>query len=219
MLISFSMDVVIYARVSTQSQEYDRQVNELTVVAERNGWIVKNVFAEKISGARKNDERRALNDMIAFVKENAIYKVMVLELSRLGRDTLEVLKTIEILSSERISVYIHNYHIETLTEEGEVNSISQFLITILAEVARMERKTIRERMASGYLNYMAKGGKVGRKVGYKKSEEKMRMEYSEVIALLEKGHSMRSVARITGISINTVRKCREIIMCGKNRKC
>lgn len=205
------MDVVIYARVSTQGQEYDRQVNELTAFAGKNSWTVRKVFAEKISGAKKNDERRALEDMILYVKENSIAKVLVLELSRLGRDTLEVLKTIETLNSEGISVYIYNYHIETLTEKGEVNSMSQFLITILAEVARMERKTIRERMASGYINYIAKGGKVGRKTGYKKSDQLMREEYTEVLSLLEKGLSLRKISKMTGVSVNTIKKCRGLL--------
>lgn len=205
------MEVVIYARVSTQGQEYERQVIELSAYAEKNGWTVKRVFAEKISGAKKNAERAALEEMIAYAKQYSISKVLVLELSRLGRDTLEVLKAIETLNSEKISVYIHNYHIETLTDKGEVNTISQFLITILAEVARMERKTIRERMASGYQTYRARGGKVGRKPGYRKSVERMKEEYAEVIRLLQGGHSIRNISKVTGVSVNTVSKCKSLV--------
>lgn len=205
------MDVVIYARVSTQGQEYDRQINELTACADRNMWTVRRVFAEKVSGVKKNTERPALEEMISYVKEHSISKVLVLELSRLGRDTLEVLKAIETMNSEGISVYIHNYHIETLTDKGEVNAISQFLITILAEVARMERKTIRERIASGYCNYRAKGGKVGRKIGYRKSATQMKEEYSEVIDMLKCGHSISHISKTTGVSPNTIRKCRLLI--------
>ncbi len=205
------MDVVIYARVSTQGQEYERQVNELTSVAKRNGWNVKKVFAEKISGAKKNGERKALANLVAYVKQNSISKVLVLELSRLGRDTLEVLKTIEVLNRKGISVYIHNYHIETLTEDGKVNCMSQFLITILAEVARMERRTIRERMESGYLNYRKNGGKVGRKTGYRKTAEMMMEEYSEVFKLLKRGFSLKKISMMTGTSVNTIRKCRILI--------
>lgn len=78
------------------------------------------------------------------------------------------------LNKKKISLYIQNYAIETLTQEGNVNAMSQFLITILAEVARMERKTIRERVESGYNNFRANGGKVGRKAGYMKSDETMK---------------------------------------------
>ena len=137
---------VIFARVSTGAQEYDRQLNELSALAESNGWSVEAVFAEKISGAKANTERTVLMNMINFVEAKHINKVLVTELSRLGRDTLQVLEVIETLNSKGISLYIQNYNIETLTQEGKVNAMSQFLITILAEVARMERKTIRERV-------------------------------------------------------------------------
>ena len=68
-----------------------------------------------------------------------------------------------------MTLYIQNYNIETLTDEGKPNAMNQFLITILAEVAKMERQTIRERMESGYNNYRSNGGCVGRKPGYRKA--------------------------------------------------
>lgn len=197
---------VIFARVSTGLQEYDRQVNELTALAKSNGWSVEAVFAEKISGAKSNKERTELLNMISYVERNHIDKVLVTELSRLGRDTLQVLEIIEMLNKKEISLYIQNYAIETLTKEGKVNAMSQFLITILAEVARMERKTIRERVESGYNNFRARGGLVGRKQGYRKSNEAMKGEYAEEIRLLKKGYSLRNVAKLTHTSVNTLRK-------------
>lgn len=205
------MKTVIFARVSTNVQDYNRQVNELTVLAKSNGWSVEAVFAEKISGAKANTERTELLNMISYVESNHIDKVLVTELSRLGRDTLQVLEVIEMLNKKEISLYIQNYAIETLTKEGKVNAMSQFLITILAEVARMERKTIRERVESGYNNYRANGGKVGRKTGYKKAEEAMKTQYIEEIKLLRKGYSLRNISKLTGTSINTIRKCKSLI--------
>lgn len=205
------MKTVIFARVSTNVQEYDRQINELTVLAKLNGWSVEAVFAEKISGAKSNKERTELLNMVSYVEGNHINKVLVTELSRLGRDTLQVLEVIQMLNEKGISLYIQNYNIETLTKDGKVNAMSQFLITILAEVARMERKTIRERVESGYKNYRANGGKVGRKIGYKKAEETIREQYTEEIKLLKKGYSLRNISKITGTSINTIRKCKSLI--------
>ena len=180
--------ICIFARVSTSIQDYDRQVKELTALAQRNGWSVEATFCEKVSGAKKNTERKELSRMVEFVQQHNINKVAVTELSRLGRDTLQVLEVIEQFNRE-------------------VNPMSQFLITILAEVARMERKTIRERVESGYKNFRANGGKVGRKVGYKKSDEAMREQYAEEIRLLRKGISFRNISKITGTSVNTIRKC------------
>ena len=122
-----------------------------------------------------------------------------------------MLEVIEQFNKLGISLYIQNYGIETLTENGEVNPMSQFLITILAEVARMERKTIRERVESGYKNYRANGGKVGRKEGYRKSETNMREQYAEEIRLLRKGISLRNISKITGACVNTIRKCKGLI--------
>ena len=200
--------VVIFARVSSTNgtQDYERQINDLRTLASANNWVVEAIFAEKVSGAKKNIERIELMNMISYINSHNINKVLITELSRLGRDTLQVLQTIEILNQNRVSVFIQNYNIETLTPEGEINPMSQFLITILAEVARMERKTIRERVASGSQNFLNNGGKVGRKMGYTKSDEAMREEYGEEIRLLKRGYSLRNTSKLTGTSINTLRK-------------
>lgn len=204
--------IAIFARVSTSVQDYERQVNELTALAKGKGWSVEAVFCEKISGAKANAERKELTRLIKYVQANRINKVAVTELSRLGRDTLQVLEVIEHFNKLGISLYIQNYNIETLNEDGTIKPMSQFLITILAEVARMERKTIRERVESGYKNYRANGGKVGRKQGYKKPIEAMKEQYAEEMRLLRKGISLRNIAKITGTSVNTIRKCQRLIV-------
>ena len=198
--------VVLFARVSTIAQDYERQINELTTLANQNRWSIAGIFAEKISGAKRNAERTELVRMVEFVEANNVDKIVVTELSRLGRDTLQVLEVIELFNQKKISLYIQNYSIETLTEDGKINPMSQFLITILSEIARMERKTIKERMDSGYKNFRANGGSVGRKQGYRKSDETMKAEYAEEIRLLKKGYSLRNVAKLTNTSINTLRK-------------
>ena len=200
------MDVVIFGRVSTLIQDYDRQINELTAICTQRGWLVRSVFTEKISGAKKNAERKELSRMIEYIKAQHIDKVLVTELSRLGRDTLQVLQVIETLNDMKVSLFIQNYNIETLNEDGKVNAMSQFLITILAEIARMERKTIRERMNSGYKNFREQGGVVGRKQGYTKSDDQMKQQYSQEIKLLRKGLSLREISKLTGHSVNTIRK-------------
>ena len=203
---------VIYARVSSvgDRQSTERQVVDLMEYASKNDYVVEKIFEEHISGAKKNTERAELMKMVDYVKSHNINKVLVTELSRLGRDTLQVLQVIELLNKEGISLYIQNYNIETLTADGKVNPMSQFLITILAEVARMERKTIRERVESGYNNFRANGGKVGRKEGYRKSDDEMREEYAEEIRLLKKGYSLRNIQKITNTSVNTLRKIKNL---------
>ena len=205
------MNTVIYTRVSTNVQDYQRQIEELQQLASSHDWNVLQVFSEKVSGAKKNEERQELSKMLDYINNNQVDKVLVWELSRLGRNTLEVLKSIDVLNSMGVSLFIKNYGIETLDAEGKPNVMAQFLVTILAEVARMERSTIKERMNSGYKKYRADGGKVGRKNGYKKNNDMLREEYADVFRLLKKGLSLRNIAKLTNHSINTVMKCKSIL--------
>lgn len=203
--------VVLYCRVSTQVQDYERQVSDLTQFAKKHQWEIAETFTEKISGAKKNDERKELTSLLSYACVHYINRVLVTELSRLGRDTLQVLAAIDMLNKAKVSLYIMNYNIETLTPDGKVNPMSQFMITLLAEVARMERRTIKERMASGYNNFRANGGKVGRKTGYCKSDEDFRTQYKDVFRLLGKGVSLRDISKATGVSVNTVKRCKNLL--------
>lgn len=200
--------VVLFGRVSSvgDRQSYERQINDLTTFSETKHYQIVGVFAEKISGAAKNHERSELMKMVTFVKDNEVDKVLVTELSRLGRDPLQILQTIEILNQNRISLFIQNYNIETLTADKEINPMSQFLITILAEIARMERRNIEGRLASGYHNFRSSGGKVGRKNGYRKSRETMSEQYAEEIKMLKKGYSYQHISQITNTNKNTLTK-------------
>ena len=207
--------VVILARVSTDKQEYQRQVNELTDYCTRVGWSVEAVFSNKVSGAKRMEERPEIMDLIDFVKSNDIDKVVCLEISRLGRNTLEALKVIECLNEHGVSLFVKNYNLETLTD-GKVNPVASLICTILLEIASMERLTIAERMASGRDQYIAKcrreGVKMGRPASYRKSEDVYKQQYPKELALLKKGISLRNVSVITGTSVNTLRKLKSIIL-------
>ncbi len=205
--------VVILARVSTNGQEYDRQVNELMDYSNRVGWSVERVFANKVSGAAKNAERDEIRELVEYVKGHEIKRVLCLEISRLGRDTLEALKVIQTLNENGVSLYVKNYNLETLNPDGKVNPVASLICTILLEIASMERLTIKERMASGRDQYIAKcrqqGIKMGRPSTYRKSDDAYKQQYSKEISLLKKGISLRNVSTITGTSINTLQKLKK----------
>ena len=207
--------VVILARVSTDRQEYQRQVNELTDYCGRVGWSVEATFCNKVSGAKSIEERAEIQDLIAYVKTHEISRVVCLEISRLGRNTLEALKVIQTLNEQGVSLYVKNYNLETLTPEGKVNPVASLICTILLEIASMERLTIKERMTSGRDQYIAKcreqGIKMGRPASYRKSNETYKSQYARELALLRKGISLRNVSAITGTSINTLRKVKSIL--------
>ena len=77
---------------------------------------------------------------------------------------------------------------------------------MLTEMENIERSNIQCRLNSGRANYIAKGGKLGRKKGSVKTEEKKLEEYRDTIALLKKGHSIRNIAKLQGIGISTVQR-------------
>lgn len=204
--------VVIYTRVSTQGQEYERQLAELRDYAARMNYEVVEEFSEKVSGAKRVEEREALMSLLRYVEANKVDKVLIYECSRLSRRAIDFLTVIEHLSSLKVSVYILQNGLETLMEDGSVNPIASLVLGIIGQFNSLERSLIRSRMESGYKHYRQQGGQVGRKVGYKKSDDDMRQQYSKEIQLLKKGISLRNIQAITNTSINTLRKLKAIAM-------
>ena len=204
--------VVIYTRVSTQGQEYERQLTELRDYAARMNYEVVEEFSEKVSGAKRVEEREALMSLLSYVEAHKVDKVLIYECSRLSRRAIDFLTVIEHLSSLKVSVYILQNGLETLMEDGSVNPIASLVLGIIGQFNSMERSLIRSRMESGYKHYRQQGGQVGRKVGYKKSDDDMRQQYSKEIQLLRKGLSLRNIQAITSTSVNTLRKLKAIAM-------
>ena len=206
--------VVLLARVSTDKQEYRRQITELKGFCEKMEWEIAEIFANKVSGAETIENRTEIVEMVEFVRKNKVKRVVCLEISRLGRNTLEALKVIQILNENKVSLYIKNYSLETLNADGSVNPIASLICTILLEIASMERLTIRERMNSGRTQYIERcrreGIKMGRPATYKKELDTYKQQYQKEIGLLKKGISLRNVASITGTSVNTIRKIKEL---------
>jgi DNA invertase Pin-like site-specific DNA recombinase len=165
-----------------------------------------NVFQEHISGAKKNEERQVLTDCLNYCTANSVNYLLLSELSRLGRSTLQVLKSLEILHEAKVSVYIQNLGLYTLQPDGKVNPIASIMVTVLAEMANIERSNIQYRLNSGRANYIAKGGKLGRRKGSVKTDSRKMEEYKDTIALLKKGYSIRNIAKLQNIGISTVQR-------------
>ena len=207
--------VVLLLRVSTNAQDYEYQHNTLTELCERKGWEIVKVFANKVSGAKKNEERREIVELIDYVQNNQVDRVLATEISRIGRDTLQALKTIEILNEQKVNLYLANYNIETLLPTGEVNPIARLILTICLEISSYERNLIRYRMKAGYEDYLKRRKenpklRLGRQ-GYQKSEDAYREEYSKELSLMRKGISMRNVRQLTGTSLGTLQKLKKFL--------
>ena len=207
--------VAILARVSTQGQDYERQVVELTDYCQRMNWEVVKVFANKVSGASKLADREEISGLVEYVKEHRLNRVVCLSIDRLGRNTLEALKVINYLNENGVSLHIKNYNLNTLNPDGKVNPVASLICTILLEIASMERLTIKERMESGRNQYIAKcrreGVKMGRPSTYRKSDDAYKDQYQKEISLLRKGISLRNVQAITGTSIGTLQRLKRFL--------
>lgn len=204
--------VALFVRVSKQSQDLERQIHDLTRYAETQGWTIVATIAEKISGATEQSLRKGIAELLDLVKNRRINKVLVSEISRLGRRTSDVLTIIETLTDAGVSVYAHNYRLETLAPDGKRNPVAALLFTFLAEFARLERETLVERIHSGLEQARRRGKILGRPHGTTLSDEQVLKNYPAVIRFLKQGLSLRQTAKLAEVSVNTVRKVKEVVM-------
>lgn len=202
------MKAVIYARVSstTDRQNTERQIADLTKYAEYKGMEISKVFEEKISGAKKNAERPVFVEAINFCKTNKVDILLVSELSRLGRNAFEVLETVKQLVDEGINLYMQKEQFTLLDEEGKPSMFAPIMIATLSTCAQLERENIKFRLNSGRQLYIEKGGKLGRKEGSKKTTEQKQEEYKQVIKELKHGTSIRKTAKLCDVSVSTVQR-------------
>ena len=208
-------EVCLLLRCSTSVQDYEYQRNTLTDICNRNGWKIVHTVENKVSGAKKNEEREEIVELLDYVKHNKIDIVVATEVSRLGRDTLEALKIIEILNENKVNLYFANYGIETLLPDGVVNPIARLILTICLEISAYERNLIKYRMKAGYEDYLKRRKedsslRLGRQ-GYKKNEQSYREDYPQELSLLRKGISLRNIQKLTGTSIGTLQKIKQYI--------
>ena len=202
------MKAVIYSRVSstTDRQNTNRQVADLTSYAKYKGYEVAKIYEEKISGAKKNNERPILVEALDFCKSENCDILLVSELSRLGRNAFEVLETVKQLVDEGINLYMQKEQFTLLDDEGKPSIFAPIMIATLSTCAQLERENIKFRLNSGRQLYIEKGGKLGRKEGSTKSTEQKAEEYRQVIKELKRGTSIRKTAKLCDVSVSTVQR-------------
>ena len=206
------INCVIFSRVSTLMQDTDRQTEELKEYAVKMDYNLITVIEEQISGAKKNKERPELIKLMKLIDEGKVNKVLVWELSRLGRNVVEILQVIQIFNEKKVSLYIKNFSLETLNDDLKPNPLSMFMIQILLSVAEMERVAIRQRMYSGYIKHRKDGKSVGRIKGVSETKEHMLEKHKEVVKLLKKGMSVRNISRLTNnTSLATIVKVNKLL--------
>lgn len=184
----------IYCRVSTADQSCERQARDLRAFAKRGGYKVVKVFKETGSGTKLDRAER--KKILALAQAREIDCVLVTELSRWARSTIDLLGTLRELESWKVSVIaMSGMTFDISTPHGRM------MATFLSGIAEFERDLISERVKSGLAAAKARGKKLGRQQGQRPKSDKLA---PKVVALVDEGRSYRWIARDLGISKNTV---------------
>lgn len=201
---------VIFVRVSKKDMDYQRQIADLQEMAKSKGYQVLEVITEKVSGIRKSKDRPSIQHLMKLAKSGEVETVLVSEVTRLGRNTREVLNVVEDLTELGVNIFIHTYSLETIVN-GKRNPVAQLLVTLLAEVGRLGREFLIERTRSGLEQAKRNGKVLGRPVGTRKNSSIVLDQYKGVVKSLKKGLSVRESAKVNDVAINTVMKVRRAL--------
>ena len=204
-------NVVLYIRKSTLIQEYEHQENLLIDVCKKNEWEIIDTIRETISGTKKNEDREGITQLKNVVLQKKPQIVVCWEISRISRTSLGFHQLLSFLTENKVSLYIQNLNLHTLDESGKENHITGLILSLMAEIAKMETITLKTRVKVALQNLKDKGVILGRPKNSGDSKEKTLNKYPDVIKYLEKGLSIREVSRMTKTSVNTTLKVSQLI--------
>lgn len=222
MIISVNMaknkiNVCLFIRVSTEQQDYNRQVLELTQYCKSRGFFVAKTIASKISGARKNEQRPDIQELFQAAKMGLFKKVVVSELSRIGRNAREIRSTINQLHDRGISIVFKNLGgLESLSEEGTESFVTNIIISIYSELAQEEKRILSERIRSGLVSAKARGKQLGRPQDTREDAETILKKYPRLAVDLRSGLSLRKAQKVHDVSRDTVIKVKKLLLTEKH---
>jgi DNA invertase Pin-like site-specific DNA recombinase len=188
-------NAIIYARVSSLGtrQDTERQILDLQKFAERNDYKVLKIVEEHVSGAKYAKERE-FNTAFEFAKEHKCV-ILVSELSRIGRDSADLIKTVENCRKEKVNIYIQDRNMFSLNDDGTENPLFDLTLYVGAMFAKLEREKIKYRLNSGRKHYIENGGSLGRPNGTKDTKEKLLKKdgYAKAVKMIKDGRSYTSI--------------------------
>jgi DNA invertase Pin-like site-specific DNA recombinase len=186
--------VALYCRVSTADQSCERQEHDLAAFAARAGCEVVGTYRETASGVKLDRAER--KRVMALAQRREIDAVLVTELSRWGRSTVDLLASLRELEARRVSlVALNGMAFDLGTPHGRM------MATVLAGIADFERELTQERIRSGIAAAKARGKRLGRRPGQRPKSDRLA---PRVLALVAQGRSYRLIGREVGLSKNTV---------------
>jgi DNA invertase Pin-like site-specific DNA recombinase len=205
-MIERKVSVAVLVRVSTVKQETARQISELQQYAVSKGYEVLEICQETISGTAGDDQRHGLRRAEQLAREGKIKKVLVHEISRIARRNSVAHRFVETLEDYRVSLYWHAQGVETLLPNGKRNPAAGIMLALLAEIARNESETLRDRIKSGLALARKRGVVLGRRKGTTLSRDQFLQKHKDIVRQLKARQSLRNTAKIVGKGISTVQR-------------
>jgi DNA invertase Pin-like site-specific DNA recombinase len=191
-----------YNRISTANQNLERQL------AKQNPDEV--LFNDVVSGSVAFAERSKGKELINEIEAGQITYVVVSSIDRLGRNLFDIVGTLEYFNSKGVVLRVDNLGLESMVL-GKVNPTFNLIISVMANVAQMERETLLERQKEGIAIAKAKGVYNGRVKGSKETDAEVLAKYKEVAKFLKMGKSLRDVQSRCEVSLGTVQKVKAIL--------
>ena len=195
-----------YNRTSTIQQEgerfkLDKDIYDLTI------------FDKGVSGKIPFSEREGGIKLTNLVNEGKVKEVVVEELSRLGRNTIDTLTTLKSFEEKGINVVVRGMGNLQSMIDGKKNPIWNLITSVMSSLYELERENILERTEMGRKMYVMNGGKLGRKIGSVENRKEFlqKDKTKKIVSLLEKGKSVRDISSRLGVSTKTIVKVRKYV--------
>jgi DNA invertase Pin-like site-specific DNA recombinase len=186
--------VAIYCRVSTTDQSCERQEQDLLEYAAQSGYQVIGVWKETVSGTEAHHKQRSI--VMALAQSHSIDAILVTEMTRWGRSTIDLIETLQELQSWDVSLIAQTgLQFDLNTPQGRL------IAHLMASLAEFERDLVRERVRSGVAAAKARGQKFGRQPGQRLKADKLG---PKVLQMVQQGYSYRKIAEILNLSKTTV---------------
>lgn len=197
------MSKVKYIRVSTEEQNTSRQ--------EINAKEFSKIYTDKVSGSVKFTERKEAKKLLADIEAGLVSEIHILSVDRIGRNIIDILTMVEFFNQKSIKLFVENIGMFSLID-NKPNPSFKMIVSVLGNVAEMERNNMLERQRQGIEIAKANGTYKGRLYGTKIAEEKILIKYKSVVRELKNGESLRRASKIGGCSLGTAQKIQRLIL-------
>lgn len=196
------MSKVKYIRVSSEEQNTGRQ--------EVNAKEFSKIYIDKVSGAIKFIDRKEASKLLADIETGVVSEIHISSIDRLGRSIIDILTMVEFFNLKSIKLFVENIGMFSLID-NKPNPSFKMIISVLGNVAEMERSNMLERQRQGIELAKAKGSYTGRLYGSKISDADFLTKYKSVAKELKNGESLRRASKIGGCSLGTAQKIQRLL--------